>query len=567
MLEVVAIKYNNIAPVLPISCQLPEEGGSIGRDEDNAVALPDPLRLLSRRHLLITPEGQDTYKITNISTANPAIINDIPLAPGESRALHHDDTICIGSYLLQVHIIIDPEAPPEPLPSLAEDILPAADIDGILDQGGTPALTGADALGLTMQQPGIGLADLAVDGMQLLADVEPSPSTARLTQDPLMESESPLLQEDTLDPLALFGDPGAPLEDWLGTPSPPKKSSSTSHGIGTPSRPVNELHTPFSLAAPADHMKAEATAAAPPALLIPDEFALDDLLRDQNTAAAPETGLDAPFEVHAGIDTGLETDLHAPVAVPESTAAAVLEPEAPPSAAAKPEAIEQDAVTTTTAEDAQTELGAPPQDLPALHAALLQGLGLDTLPMHPQLTPDLMRLLGALLRSAIDGTLKLIAARTAVKREVRANITVISPERNNPLKFSPDANVALLYLLGRDHPGFMPAEDAMRQAFADLLSHQVGVISGMRAALSLVLERFDPQTISTDTGHQGMLEQLIPMARKARLWEAYGRYFEQAQEQAQDRFQEFFGAAFVDAYEDHTTPTRASAGSPPEACH
>jgi len=592
MLEVVAIKYNDIAPVLPISCQLPEEGGSIGRDDDNAMTLPDPLRLLSRRHLLIAPNAQNAYRVTNVSTANPAIVNDTSLAPGESWQLNHGDTICIGGYLLQVRITDSPELASscsgatgripdlqvaqegdghasESLSALAADCPPIADIEAILDKGGTPALISGELLGLASLQPAIGLADLAVDGRQLLDGLEQEHCSAtELTQDPLMESASLLLQDSTLDPLALFGDAEKTLEDLLGASSDLKTSPLP--GVATPSRPLSDLHMPFSLDVPCTQNQTEVTGDVSHSILIPDEFVLDELLSNPDVAVGSAVGTDmpaaVPFEVQADTETELEVEVQTSAVESEDTTESVaVENVTLPYETANIQAVKQEtvkqAVMTSCAKEKQTEQGRisepAPQDLAALHAALLQGLGLNELSAHRQFDADFIRMLGVLLRTAIDGILKLMAARATVKREVRANVTVISPERNNPLKFSPDVDVALQYLLGRDHPGFMAAEEAVRQAFADLNSHQVGVISGMRAALSLVLERFNPQTISHNVGTQGMLDHLLPMARKARLWDAYGRYFEQAREQAQDRFQEFFGAAFVDAYEAHIASVHA----------
>jgi len=600
MLEVVAIKYNNITPVLPISCQLPEGGGSIGRDDDNAIALPDPLRLLSRRHLLIEPDEQNIYRITNISTANPAIVNDTPLAPGESWHLNHGDIICIGGYLLKVHITDSPESASScsgatgclPELQVVQDgdkntsgtlsaLAAEADINAILDKGGSPSLISGELLGLASLQPAIELADLAVDDRQLIEGLEQEPRSSlpatELFQDPLMENSNLLLQDSTLDPLALFGDAEKTLEDLLGAPSHLKTSPLL--GAAMPARPVSDLYMPFSL--DAHQTQTEASSATRQSRLIPDEFVLNELLGNPDAFSGSATGTDtpvaAPLEVQADTETECEVEVQTSIVESEDTAEPVsVENVTPTHEATNIEAEKQypadQSVITSSEEKDQTgqeRISEPVgQELAALHAALLQGLGLDEFPRHRQFDADFMRTLGVLLRTAIDGTIKLMAARATVKREVRANVTIISPERNNPLKFSPDVDVALLYLLGHVHPGFMAAEEAVRQAFADLSSHQVGVISGMRAALSLVLERFDPQTINRNAGPPGMLEHLLPIARKARLWDAYGRYFEQAREQAQDRFQEFFGAAFVDAYEAHTASDHAGWGpETPEVCH
>jgi FHA domain-containing protein/type VI secretion system protein len=72
----------------------------------------------------------------------------------------------------------------------------------------------------------------------------------------------------------------------------------------------------------------------------------------------------------------------------------------------------------------------------------------------------------------------------------------------------------------------------------------------MRSALGHVLERFDPETIATTAQRNGLIEGLLAVGHKARLWDAYGRYFQNTREQAEDRFQDFFGAVFLDAYDE-----------------
>ena len=108
------------------------------------------------------------------------------------------------------------------------------------------------------------------------------------------------------------------------------------------------------------------------------------------------------------------------------------------------------------------------------------------------LTPELMRLLGHLVHESTRGTVDLLVARAALKREMRADVTMIVSRENNPLKFSPTVEVALSHLLGPPAPRLHAGRPAVRDAFDDLRAHQLGVIAGMRAALEGVLSRFDP---------------------------------------------------------------------------
>ena len=160
-----------------------------------------------------------------------------------------------------------------------------------------------------------------------------------------------------------------------------------------------------------------------------------------------------------------------------------------------------------------------------------------------------MLLLGQLLRESTRGAVELLVARAALKREMRAEMTMIVARENNPLKFSPSVEVALQHLLGTQSPGFMAPAPAVRDAFDDLRAHQLGVMAGMKAALEGVLQRFDPQQLEAKLTRKSAINSLIPATRKARLWELFQELYGQISSEAQDDFDELFGRAFLRAYE------------------
>ena len=193
-----------------------------------------------------------------------------------------------------------------------------------------------------------------------------------------------------------------------------------------------------------------------------------------------------------------------------------------------------------------------PASTDALTNAFLLGAGLAPSALPLGLTPEIMTIVGSLLRSATAGAVDMLAARAATKREVQASVTIISVEANNPLKFLPNADAALLQLLGKKMPGFMRADVAMRDAFDDLRAHEVGVIAGTRAALTEVLGKFDPAVLGDKLAKGSVLESLMPSARKAKLWDQYLERYLQIRREAEDDFQSIFGRAFVQAYERET---------------
>jgi predicted component of type VI protein secretion system len=185
----------------------------------------------------------------------------------------------------------------------------------------------------------------------------------------------------------------------------------------------------------------------------------------------------------------------------------------------------------------------------ALLAAFLAGAGIAGQPIAEGLSPELAYTLGRLLREATQGVLDLLLARAAAKREVRAEVTVIVAQDNNPLKFAPGADAALAAVLTPRGRGFMPPVPAVRDAYESLATHHQGFIAGMRAALDVVLARFDPAEFEARLPQPGMADSLLPMNRKAKLWDLFTRHYGELAEQANVDFNALFGPEFLRAYD------------------
>ena len=188
------------------------------------------------------------------------------------------------------------------------------------------------------------------------------------------------------------------------------------------------------------------------------------------------------------------------------------------------------------------------KNLDTLSHAFLNGAGVPEL--NIQLTPELMTLIGQLLRVSTQGTLELLLARSLTKQEVRANVTLIAPHENNPLKFSPNVEAALKHLLSPQDTGFMEPLDALQDAHDDLKAHQFGFIAGMRAALADLLQRFDPQQLEQRLTQKSLLDSLLPANHRAKLWDLFVAQYEDISHEAEDDFHSLFGKEFLKAYEE-----------------
>ena len=165
--------------------------------------------------------------------------------------------------------------------------------------------------------------------------------------------------------------------------------------------------------------------------------------------------------------------------------------------------------------------------------------------------------IGVVLREATQGTLDLLTARALTKREVRAEVTMIVSKGNNPLKFSPDVGFALSQLLAPQGRGFMPPQEAMRDAYDDLRAHQFGFMAGMRAALAGVLKRFEPEALEQRVVARSLLDNLLPGSRKARLWDLFAQMYGEISQEAEDDFHALFGREFLRAYEEQVERLQA----------
>ena len=190
-------------------------------------------------------------------------------------------------------------------------------------------------------------------------------------------------------------------------------------------------------------------------------------------------------------------------------------------------------------------------DLQALAAAFMEGAGLNPAKTHFEVTPEFMRTFGEALRIAVQGTIDLLAARSEIKREFRAGVTIIATGANNPLKFLPNSEGVLMQMVHQTFPGFMKPLPAMQDAFQDLHVHQLALMAGIRAAYAEALTRFDPTELERRTEtNPGLLDKLLTNGRKAALWDDYKHNFDVLRRHAEDDLMAFSGRTFVEAYEN-----------------
>jgi len=646
-----AVSLNDLPLTQPITAQFGPQGGTIGRADNNTMALPDPERHISRQQAEIRAVAGG-YLIFNVGSANPITVGGQSLAQGQSLPLRDRDEIRMGGYLLEVsqtaaedtNLMLSPRPPAVP-PVSASDAAPkpAAPAPAVSAPAAAwPAAAAVPASRSAAPAPAPAsdpFADLL--GGKGSAAPSSNPFADLLGAPPPPPARSAFGQTHKAAPVAAPAPSIGLLPDDFDPFAPPPAPAVARPSAGSDGFDFGGLGAPAA-AAPASQPRSDLAGSGAFADLIPvagpSASSLDDLfgLKPGPTDAAdPLAGFmaGATRGLHDAGDAGVSTDPMAlfgdappaarhtePVtpALPDHTSAlnssfrppevrrpvqaavqgpavappAVLPDSAatlPPSAAlagarqaaadplagfmaeapaqpsdrATPMVMASEAGATVSAPPAARGMPARPTpgatpahtspaaaaDTAALWQAFSEGAGIRFEP--PQgLNPDLMRVLGQLLRSSVEGTLQMMAVRAATKHELRAQVTVIRSRDNNPLKFSPDAQSALEQLLQPPVRGFLPGPAAMSDAMHDLVGHTIGTMAGTRAALEGVLGRFKPEMLESKLTSRSMLDSVLTLNRKAKLWELYLQHFESIRDEAQEDFHTLFGKAFLEAYEE-----------------
>lgn len=182
--------------------------------------------------------------------------------------------------------------------------------------------------------------------------------------------------------------------------------------------------------------------------------------------------------------------------------------------------------------------------------ALFEGMGLNSDQNFTPITEEQMRMTGRLLQLFSQGTVALLSSRSILKRGVKAEMTMILNEANNPFKILPSGKTVLMQMYQSQMPGFMPPEQAVRDAMVDLQAHQLGMIAGIRAIIAAMLQAFNPRHLEDNARRAGALPKIgLSIRKKAAMWDFYTRNYQQTVGEIEDDFHTFFGEAFLHAYD------------------
>ncbi|WP_313701481.1 type VI secretion system-associated FHA domain protein TagH [Pantoea sp.] len=584
-------------------CDFFPPGGTIGRGVDNNLVLPDDDRTLSRLQAIVHITANGECRLTNRGNVTRVLLNDIPLERGRQVELQDGDILGIDDYQLLVSDLNSDHQPqmeravprPEPVQPVEPVREPAAEkastaaipseiwdslakefsiSDDLSKRKAVPEMPDAHPLtapALPDRNPEDPLSQLINDapldyGQQpksrslfddgdalfaqqsIFDDRTPSTLSAQQNTAP-KQAEAPAAE---LDPLSLFdGESNADVrnhDDPLGL----MMGNAVPLAQPEPAKPAT-LHVP-----PKQEAKPES--AAPPAheqvsvslnemenspLFSGIDLPVDDQPHSEAQRHAPqadEAESGQPDAVNPQNDYGGIT-LPTPQAVqrtPSPTPKGRLRIDPVASGRHHAAAAHPTAASESSSDALKGEL----------LDALLEGMGLRDLQPTPQFDREQMLQFGQMLSMFSQGTVALLSSRSILKRGVKADMTVILDDANNPFKLLPSGKTVLMQMFGSRMPGFMPPRQAVRDALIDLQAHQLGMIAGIRAIIASMLQSFNPEQLEEEARQAGSVSRIgLPGSRKAALWEHFVERYGETAGEIEDDFHTLFGEAFLHAYD------------------
>lgn len=482
---------------------------TIGRGAENDLVLPDPDRMLSKRHCAIEDHNGSVI-VVDFST-NGTFLNYGKLALGAvPTPLNDGDVLSLGPYEILVTVSSE---------QATEDVIPEPmQLDPVSHGVAADAPSDVDL----MEAPGDGgdfLDDLLGGRDELVG-----PSGVSREEDGEDGLLPPLGDEDDgiLAPAAdayegsgaSAGAHSASSQDHFQTPSATSTSAIPDNWDDDFLAPsAGDPSDPFAQQSPDKVSGGQG--------LIPDDFG-SELGEDIAPQPEPVSAMPEPVPV--------------PVPVPDPVS--VPEPELP---TPTPIATAAQPVTQIPPRAAVTE--------DAAARAFLKALGADGVTVPAQeLTPTLSKL-GQVLRVMVEGMREILMTRTSIKSEFRIQQTMIQAGGNNPLKFSISPEQAIEAMVKPSSKGYVDATEAAKEALQDIKAHEIAMVTGMESALRGILARLDPKALEDKISTGGGLSNVLK-SKKARYWEVYETMYAEISDQAENDFHELFAKEFARAYRE-----------------
>lgn len=492
------------------------EHASLGRSAHCDWVLPDPQRLLSKRHCEMTRHG-DQWFITDFSS-NGTTVHGKSLPPGVPQQLQGGESIGCGSYMIEVVLDADDEGDTTQSFPKIDAIRPG--------EGVSPSVSAALPAGRDV------FSGLAGEDMPFGDSPVFDPSNRQ------RYGRSPVETLSIIHPFSF-----ALSENEGEFDLPASTSAEDPSGLFKGGEAPSGLHDSF-------------RPPRPTSVLLPEDW-------------------DSP-ETLAGQEGGKERGVLEPEPSSElshnhfSTRAEEQENSAPQKRQGSRPSSRQETTTSSIDQTSSATSMAPPMqesiDTPAWETglqtshlpgadagardkaalvALMRGAGIEGI--SGDVPEAFFEDLGRTFRALVVGLRRAMIARARVKSEFRIEQTMIQPFGNNPLKFAVDDDDALSAMLGVGRRTGVSGSEAVADALRDIRIHEMAITKAIEPAMREFLALSSPEAILEQLSLP--MDQPLSLLRRAKAWTTYVRKHEELLTSLTETLDGRFGRAFGQAYE------------------
>ncbi len=465
-------------------------GGTMGRSPDNHWILPDKEQAIARLQAVVSISTDGECRITNRGAASEILLNTIPLIPDRQIEVRDGDILNVGDYQIQVMNIHQSASAP---PLAKTRVLDTHILDTMPTSPGQPEeIPNTIWDGLENTFAGVDSSGNPQPLFQGLNDNNPltnhQQNQERNPIDPLQNMEKTIdldsLQFRATDPLTMFHTDTDPRQETIFNDT-------------TPSTLLQKNHQ--------DNDKNDKQE-IDPLVLFSDKYVqrikhddpLDLILNNAEPLTTEKTTENFTEEKEENIFSAV---------VPDSYS------------------VQQNVDPISYAPNHHQTNDIKLEG--KLLTALLNGMGINHL-QNPQFDEHALYKLGKQLSQLFQGIIALNASRSRVRPESGAEIAQVMANNNNPFKLLPSGQAVLIQMFGDHMPGFMSAEQATREILIELQAHQLGMITGLQAITTDILQRFAPSIIEQKAKKEDGFPHLsLSPTNKTYLWDYFIRHYQE----------------------------------------
>ncbi len=184
--------------------------------------------------------------------------------------------------------------------------------------------------------------------------------------------------------------------------------------------------------------------------------------------------------------------------------------------------------------------------------AFYRGAGLAPKDIDEQQAAFMLHRAGRLMRQLLAGLTDALHFREEQMRKVLVPSTDTQPQSDHSRIFSAGVDAALNTLISDPAAESQSTVDATREAFEDVKIHQKAMLGAVRAAVSGLIARLDPDEVEESFEHSVKRNTLLGDDYKKRYWDRYRDVFQAMSPQSRGQFPQQFAAELSRVYEEAT---------------